>query len=64
MGKMKQQWANQSYEDSIDDYLYLKFIEEEKETKAQKKKEWIRFFYNNKETINKYRQEQKRSKKK
>ena len=64
MGKMKQQWVNQSYEDSIDDYLYLEFIEEEKERKAQKRKEWMRFYYTHKTTINKYRQEQKRSKKK
>ena len=61
---MKGIWEQESFEESIDDYLYIRHIEEEKETKAQKRKEWIRFYYNNKETINKYKQEQKRSKKK
>ena len=31
-----------------DDYLYCQYIEEEKERKAQKRKEYISFYYKNK----------------
>ena len=64
MGKMKNIWAGQSYDDSMDDYLYMRYIEEETERKALKRKKYIAFYYKNKAQINKYNQEKKRSKNK
>ena len=53
-----------SYDDGIDDYLYMIYIEEEQKRKAQSRKKWARFYFKNKAKIDKYNQEKKRSKNK
>ena len=60
---MKSLWE-QIPDSCIDDYLYIVHVEEEKKRKAQKRKEWARFYFKNKAKIDKYNQEQKRSKNK
>ena len=58
---MKSLWE-QIPNSCIDDYLYIVHIEKEKKRKAQKRKEWARFYFKNKAKIDKYNLEQKRSK--
>ena len=58
---MKSLWE-QIPDSCIDDYLYIVHIEKEKKRKAQKRKEWARFYFKNKAKIDKYNLEQKRSK--
>lgn len=50
MGKMKSIWTDrmESFEDSLDDYLFYTHIEEEKKRKADKRKKYITAYYKTK----------------